>query len=250
MKKRRFIVTVSILTLGALLLVRCWPTSKREPVSGHKAAAVAEIEQASRREAADRLAQMPPAPVRRAAGKFSAETIQQVEQKFRAMNAVQGLITQEKDRRVLAQQILAMPDGAALMREILLNPGFAKTVFGDFQAESRFYAITVLDEAARQGDLDMVVSTGAELANQLTAVSGEPDPGRAEDLMGVAAVIAETTGSQGLQDGGSAMLAKLGVTSATSKPVRVLYLRGLFQGVWRAEGIEKAQVVLDRLKTL
>jgi len=124
---------------------------------------------------------------------------------------------------------------------------FAKEAFGPFQAEARFYSITVLDEIAKQGNLDLVVNVAADLADQMTAAAGEPDRGRSEDLMSVAAVVGRSTGSQALQDNDSPVVAKL---ADMSKPVRTVYVKGLFQGVWKAEGLEEAQAVANHLKTL
>jgi hypothetical protein len=254
--KRRYFLPVIILVVVVLIFARHW-TKKNDPgahlpvatnsSANPMIAAIGSVEQAARQEAANRLAQMEPAPAHRGVGKFSAEMLQQVEDRFRGMIAFRGLITQEKERRVLAQQILAMPDSSDLMREILLDPAFAKEAFGPFQAEARFYAITVLDEVAKQGNLDLVVDVAADLADQMAAVAGEPDPGRSEDLMAVAAIVGRSAGSQALQDDDSPVVAKL---ADISRPVRAVYVKGLFQGVWKGEGLEEAQAVANHLKTL
>jgi hypothetical protein len=235
----------------ALMFAYYWRKDS-SPVAHPMIAGVNAIEDSARREAARRLAQMAPAPALPTSnvGKFSAEMLQSVHQRFRAMLAVRGLITQEAERRILAQQILAMPNSRDLIREILLDPAFAKEAFGTFQAEARFYAITVLSEAAQQGDIDFVVNTAAELGEQLAALAEEPDPGRSEDLMGVTAVIGRSLGSQGLQDRNSPVLAKLGFTADMPMPVRTLYIRGLFQGVWKTDGLKEAQAVVERLQML
>lgn len=246
--KRRYLVAIPLLVAIALV-VRYWP-KMAAPIPGPVIGGLNVAEQAARREATNRLAQMPPVIPHAPVGRFSAEMIQSVEESFRGMVAVRGLIIQDQERRALARQILAMPDGSALMREILLDPAFARSAFGDFQAEARFYAISVLKEVVRQGNVDFVVETAAVLAAQLEDVDGEPDRGRSEDLMSVVAIIGENIGSEGLQHANSPILARLGFTPDLSKPVRALYLRGLFQGVWAAEGLEQAQAVVERLKTL
>ncbi len=247
--KRRHLVAVPVLVAVTLVIIHYWP-KPAEPVAQPGKAGLSIAERAARSEAANRLAKMAPPAPHSSVGKFSAEAIQAAEEAFRSMITVRGLVIQDQERSALAQQILATPDGSALMREILLDPAFARSAFGDFQAEARFYAIVVLKEAARQGNLDLVVDTAAALANQLAEVASEPDRGRSEDLMSIAAIVGEKVGSQGLQDGNSPMLGKLGFTRDLSKPVRILYLRGLFQGVWAADGFEEAQTVVDRLKTL
>jgi hypothetical protein len=247
---RYLIAAVLSVVVLALVVVRYWPertvSTARPAVAGLTAA-----EQAARREAASRLARMAPASTRDRVGKFSAETIQTTEDKFRRMIAVRGLITQEKERRALAQQVLAAPDGAELMRTILLDPEFARTAFDKFQAEARFYAITVLDEVARRGNVDFVEDVAAALGKQLAQGTGEIDRGRAEDLRGLATAIGRGLGSAGIQDVRSPALAKLGISQSMAPPVRQLYVEGLFYGVWKAESIEQAMAAIDHLqKTL
>ena len=254
--KRRYIVAVLLLAAITLVVTRYWPKPSEPVPQSAKAgepglqpakAGLNVAEQAARREAANRLARMPPALPHVHTGKFSAEMIQSVEKAFRGMIAVRGLIIQDKERRALAQQVLGLPDGSALMREILLDPAFARSAFGDFQAEARFYAISVLKEVARQGDVDFVSETASGLTSQLAAAGGEPDRGRSEDLMSIVAIVGESIGSAGMKDANSPALAKLGCTAALAQPVRVLCLRGLFQGVWAADGIEQAQAAIARL---
>lgn len=256
--KRRYLIAVLFLAAITLVVTRFWPragepvprpTSAGVNVAPPTSAGASAAEQAARREAASRLARMPPALPHAQVGRFSADMIQSVNEAFRGMIAVRGLVIQDKERRALAQQILAMPDAAAMMREILLDPAFARSAFGDFQAEARFYAASVLKEVARQGNLDFVSETAAGLTDQLAAAGGEPDRGRAEDYMSVVAIVGESVGSEGLKDANAPALAKLGCTPDLAKAVRVLCLRGLFQGVWAADGIEQAQAVVERLKT-
>jgi hypothetical protein len=256
--KRRYLVAVLFLVAITLVVTRHWrsasesvppPASAGASGASPASAGASAAEQAARREAASRLARMPPALPHAQVGKYSAEMIQSVNEAFRGMIAVRGLVIQDKERRALAHQILAMPDAAAMMREILLDPAFARSAFGDFQAESRFYAAAVLKEVARQGNLDFVSETAAGLAGQLAADGGEPDRGRAEDLMSVVAIVGESVGSEGLKDANSPALAKLGCTPDLARSVRVLCLRGLFQGVWAADGIEQAQAMVERLRT-
>jgi hypothetical protein len=251
MMKRRYLVAIPALVAIAWIGVRCWPDAGG-PLARPEVNGLAIAEQAAQREAANRLANMPPPPslASTAVGKFSAETIHSVEDKFRRMVAVRGLITEERERRSLAQAILATVDGGALVREILLDPELARAAFGSFQAEARFYAITVLDEAARQGDLDVVVDTASDLAAQLVAAGGAPDKGRSEDLTDIAVIIGANLGTQGLLDPGSQALAKIGYAPDLPAPVRRLYIDGLFQGVWKAEGIESAQAMNRRLIAL
>lgn len=67
-------------------------------------------------------------------------------------------------------------------------------VCGEFQAEAGTYSNVALEEAAREGKLDLATSTSAELAWQL-AMSGAPiAPGCAEDLIAVVSMIARDAG--------------------------------------------------------
>lgn len=246
MTKRRSLILLLVLAAIVLFIAR----RPAKPTPPAAVAALGTVERAARNEAAKRLGQMPPPTAAlHGVGKFTAELLHMTEDNFRSMAAVRGLITQEKERRALAQKLLAMPDGVDLMRNILLDPAFARDAFGTFQAEARFYAITVIDEAARQGNVGVAVNTAGDLAKQLLVVGGEPDRGRAEDLMGLTAVVGRSAGSQGLQDGRSPMVVELGLNAGMTTPVRALCLRGLFLGVWRAESLEAAQAMLDRLRT-
>jgi len=223
--------------------------SAPDPGAGSPAnvAGLTAAEAAAAREAKERLAHMPPAAARSGTGKFTARTIASAEDQFRRMLAVRGLITQEKERRALAQNVLAMPDGADLVRAILLDPALARAAFGSFQAEARFYATAVLDEMARQGNLDFVVDVASDLGAQLAASAGEIDRGRAEDLRGLAGVIGKRLGSRGLADARSPVLAKLGFGPGLARPVHELYVEGMFYGVWKAESIEQAMVAVKTL---
>jgi hypothetical protein len=240
-----------VCVLAAVALVRGRPEhdDSREPVV--RSAGVAAAQQAAGRQAENRLAGMVPAGARAGVGKFSAETLQSAEDKFRRMIAFRGLITQDKERRSLAQQVLALRDGAELMRAILVDPAFARNAFGAFQAEARFYAITVLDEASRQGRVDLAADVAADLGKQLAAVTGEIDRGRADDLRGVMVVVGRSLGSRGVEDAHSPQLARLGLTASVPPQVRQLYLEGLLYGIWKAEPFEQAMAAVDRLqKTL
>lgn len=248
MKRWHVLAMIVLVTIPVLLLVL--RTDDAAPPSRAVPPGISVAEQAARREAAQRLAQLPRPKPHARVGQFSPDAIQAAEEAFRGMASVRGLVIQEQERRNLAQQVLASPEGPALMRAILLEPAFARTAFGDYQAEARFYAIAVLKEAARQGDVELVAETTAGLVAQLSGVSGELDRGRSEDLMGMAAIVGETVGSGGLKDVSAPMLARLGCTPELAKSVRVLCLRGLFQGVWAADGIEEAQAMVDRLRTM
>lgn len=247
--KLRYLIAVVCLAVFALA-VAPWRAQPNEPVAPPKTAGLNAAEQAARRELSNRLARLPPALPHTQVGKYSAETIQSVETAFRGMIAVRGLIIQERERSTLAQQILVMPGGVDLVREVLLDPAFARSAFGEFQAEARFYAIAVLKEVARLGNIDLVTETAAGLTGQLAAAGGEPDHGRAEDLMSIVAIVGERVGSQGLVDARSPVLTQLGCTPTLTAEVRVLCLRGLFQGVWAADGIEEAQAMIERVRTL
>jgi hypothetical protein len=248
MSKRSYLVAVMV-SVGvaiAVLVVRSGPEDAG-PALAPTETGLATAQVAAGREAAVRFSRMAPAPARAGVGKFSAQTLQTTEDKFRRMVAVRGLITQDKERAALAQQVLRMADGGELMRTILLEPGFARTAFGRFQAEARFYAIAVLDEMAQHGKLDFVVDVAADLARQLAAGSGELDAGRAEDLRGIAAVVGKSLGSRGLLDARSPVLARLGFGAELAKPVHQLYVEGMFYGVWKAESIEHAMAAVKTL---
>jgi len=254
MSKRSYLIAV-IVSIGvaiAVFAVRSGPdqtdhTDQADQAASRTGSGLATAQVAADREAASRFSRMAPAPARSGVGKFSADTLRSTEDKFRRMVAVRGLITQDKERRALAQQALRMSDSADLMRTILLDPAFARTSFGKFQAEARFYAIAVLDEMARQGQLDFVVDVASDLARQLAAINGEIDGGRAEDLRGLASVLGASLGSRGLLDSRSPVLAKLGFGAGLAKPVHQLYVEGMFYGVWKAESIEHAMAAVKTL---
>ena len=249
MIKKRYFVVIPLVAAAAMVGAHYWSSGSGSPESAPNG--LATVEQAARRQAAERLGQMKPVPVpANGVGKFSAELLRSTEDKFRRMVAVRGLITQDRERRALAQEILAAPDGNDLVREILLNPEFARQAFGEFQAEARMYSITVLDEAARQGNVDVAISTASDLAGQLRDAGGTPDKGRAEDLIDIATVVAHNVGSRGLVDSDLRVLARLGFEGDLPPAVRQLYVDGFFQGVWKAEGIRSAKATVERLATL
>jgi hypothetical protein len=253
MTGRRFLVAmiVCVLAAAALVIVRCSPDRGHSPGPVVRSAGASAAQKAAWREAENRLARMAPAATRAGVGKFSGETLQSAEDKFRRMIAFRGLITQDRERRSLAQEILALPDGADLMRTILVDPAFARSAFGQFQAEARFYAITVLDEAARQGGVELVAGVAADLGKQLAAVTGELDRGRADDLRGLMVVIGRNLGSHGVEDAHSPNLARTGLTASTPQPVRQLYLEGLLYGIWKVEPFEQAMAAVEHIqKTL
>lgn len=253
MTGRRFLVAmiVCVLAAAAVVIVQCWPdpTYRAEPVP--RSAGVKAAQAAASREAENRLARIAPAATRAGVGKFSGEALQSVEDRFRRMIAFRGLITQDNERSRLAQEILALPDGTDLMRTILVDPAFARSAFGQFQAEARFYAITVLEEAARQGRVELVADVAADLGKQLAAVTGELDRGRADDLRGVMVAVGRSLGSRGVEDAHAPALARTGLTAGTPQPVRQLYLEGLLYGIWKVEPFEQAMAAVERIqKTL
>ncbi|MBC7976654.1 MAG: hypothetical protein H7138_16900 [Myxococcales bacterium] len=251
MMKWRYLVPIPVLAAIVWIGVRT-QSGPTPAVAPPVVPGITRVEQAAQHEAANRLAQMaPPAALATGqVGTFSAEEIRAAEDTFRRMVSVRGLITQDKERQLLAQQVLATPTGSALMRAILLDPAFARGAFGAFQAEARFYAGVVLDEVARQGDVGFVVDTAASLAGQLSASAGEPDKGRSEDLVDVVSIISRHVGSQSLLRADSGLLAKLGFAPGMPPSVRSLYVHGIFQGVWKAEGIERAQATAKQLASL
>jgi hypothetical protein len=197
--KRRYLVAVLLLAAITLIVSRDWPKAGDSVPQSAKAgepglqpakAGMNVAEQAARREAANRLARMSPTLPHVQVGKYSAETIQSVERAFRGMIAVRGLVIQDKERRALAQQVLALPDGSALMREILLDPAFARSAFGDFQAEARFYAIPVLKEVARQGNTDFVSENRPLVAMLVAAANWPSDDRQAGSDQATAAAVA------------------------------------------------------------
>jgi hypothetical protein len=249
MSKKRHLVGIVFVAVAGVAGIRYWAAGRSERASAP--AGVTAVERAARLQAAIQLAQLAPAPVPpQGVGRFSAELLRFTEDKFRHMVAVRGLITEDRERQALAQAILASDEGEQLVREILLNPGFAREAFGAFQAEARVYSITVLGEAARQGNVDLVVSTAGELAQQLRSVEGQPDKGRAADLIDMVTIVGDSVGSSDLLDGDSQVLAKLGFEPGLPPQVRGLYVQGLFRGVWKAEGLESAQATVERLRTL
>ena len=250
MSKNRYLVGIVFVAVVGVVGSR-YLTATSSSSRASAPAGITAVERAARLQAANRLGQVAPAPVPpQGVGRFSAELLRSTEDKFRRMVAVRGLITQDRERQALAQAILAGDEGEQLVREILLNPGFAREAFGAFQAEARVYSVTVLGEAARQGNVDLVVSTAGELAQQLRAVGGQPDKGRAEDLIDLATVIGRSVGSKGLVDRDSQVLARLGFEPDSPPQVRGLCVEGLFQGVWKAEGLSSAQATVERLRTL
>lgn len=244
-RRVRVAMIVCVLAAVALVIVRCWPDGDNRPALAVRSAGVTAAQKAASREAENRLARMASAATRAAVGKFSGETLQSAEDRFRRMIAFRGLITQDRERASLAQELLALPDGLELMRTILVDPAFARSAFGEFQAEARFYAITALDEAARQGKVELVADVAADLGKQLAAVTGEIDRGRADDLRGVMVVVGRSLGSHGVED--APKLARTGLTASTPQPVRQLYLEGLLYGIWKAEPFEQAMAAVEHV---
>lgn len=215
--------------------------------------AVKKLEQAAARQAAARLARLSPAPPapRAQVGGFSWAEIASAYETFHQMLAVQGLITRDKVRQDSAAKLLATPYGSKLVRQILLDPEFARAAFGEFQAEARYLSIAVLGHAARNGDLALAASTAAELGAQLAGAKGVPDHGRDEDLIDITSMVARAVGSQAFAGNSPPLLAALGFTNPDlPTSVRGMYLRGIFDGVWQAETIEHAQTTIERLRKL
>lgn len=243
--------------IGGVLLRMSQPPPEepaaQEPVARVEAASrgMQTVERAALLEAERRLTQMPPPPAPPArVGKFTAGEVEQTEQVFRRMIAFRGLVTQEKERRALSAKLLAMPNGPELLREVLIDTDFAKKAFGEFQAEARYYSIVALEEAAREDKMDLVTSTSAELASQLATRGSPIDPGRAEDLIEVVSVIARHAGSQAFANPTSPVLAKMNFSRRLPDEVADLYARGIFDGIWKAEGIQKAQEITKHLQAM
>lgn len=254
MRKRPYVfwswvvITAVMVLAGAQHLLESAAQDRAEPEMALK-----RVEQAAARQAASRLRptppQSPPAPGQ--VGGFSWQEIASAYEVFHRMLAVQGLITRDKVRHDLAAKLLETPNGSKLVRQVLLDPDFAHAAFGEFQAEARFFSVTVLEHAARDGNLALATSTAAELGARLAEANGGADHGREEDLIDITSVVARATGSQAFADDSAPLVAALGLTNPSlPKKVRGMYLRGIFDGVWRAETIEQAQTTVERLRKL
>lgn len=251
MRKRPYVFWSCIVITAVLLLAGARHWLEASPRSGAGPdAPLKKLEQAAARQAAARLAQIPPAPSSPPPqiGGFSWAEIASAYEVFHKMLAVQGLITRDKARFELAAKLLGTPNGSRLVRQVLLDPSFARAAFGDFQAEARYFSVVVLDHAARSGDLALATSTAAELGKQLAAASDGPDHGRREDLIDVTSVVAHAAGSEAFADASAPLLATLGFTNPSlPKSVRAMYIEGIFAGIWQAETIEQAQSTVERL---
>lgn len=213
------------------------------------AAPLAAIESAAYATRDARLAQArAQAPSSAAPADTEAQAAQRLQTTFERMKAVRGLIIADRERKKLADEVLADPAAMASVRAVLEKPEEARRLFGEGQAEARHYAVEIVREAARRGRPELAMELASTIARELGANAGV-EKGRALDLEGVMSAYAEGLGTDrhGAIDRIRHELRQLGDPSGLAPEVGRAIARGLFDGFWRTSDSETAQRLVNEL---
>lgn len=248
---RSGLVVMAAVACGASLLVALWPAGETQTPPAPAAAmpraiAPATLETMEARASAlalERRKQMPQPEVPREVGGFPHEEVLAVLNAYQEMMAVQGLYNQGVTRKKLVERILASPHGAEIAEKTLAEPAFAKEAFGEFQAESRYLAVSVVTAAARKGN-DRYLTRSAEAVAQDLARSqardGTVPKSRSTDLNDLVHAYIDVKGLEAFSSGNPQSLRAVGLSSALPEEVRRIYDEVVFLRLKAEFGRERA----------
>ncbi|MEM9491220.1 MAG: hypothetical protein AAGC55_18875 [Myxococcota bacterium] len=167
---------------------------------------------------------------------YPAKTIATASEVFDDMMDVRGLINTQQLRREAAGKLLLEPRALDLVVNAVSDPQFARKVFGEKQAEARFFGIKVIEHAASQGNTDALLNAIKAVSQNLIN-SPEFDEGLAEDLRGLVTAYARLLPEEQLTP---QTLAEIGYSDALSMPIRQQYYDGFMTALWDRFGLEKS----------
>ncbi|ACY18729.1 hypothetical protein [Haliangium ochraceum] len=166
---------------------------------------------------------------------FPAETVTLAQEIFDEMWAVRGLVHTHEQRADAARRLMASPRALELVYHTATDPELARKLFDEQQAEARYFSILVLEEAAKDGQHDLVKQALSVVRRGLLS---EYEPGRGEDFRGLltaytSAVVADDLSADTLQT--------LGYQPDMPKEMKQIYFETVFSVLWKREGIEVAE---------
>lgn len=168
---------------------------------------------------------------------FPLETVTFAQEIFDEMWAVRGLVHTHEQRTDAAKRLLESPRALELVYHTATDPDFARKLFGEQQAEARYFSIFVLEHAAKGGQTELLEEALSVVRRGLMT-SEAFDRGRGEDFRGL--LTAYTT----LMDPGelnAQSLHSLGYQEGMSKEMKQIYFETVFSVLWKSEGIEVAE---------
>ena len=84
--------------------------------------------------------------------RHSTETLRAVDDAVIDMVATRGLFDSASSRQRILGEILRSPTKLAVFEDVLASEAFARTTFGERQADARYFASMTLQEAAKDGN--------------------------------------------------------------------------------------------------
>jgi hypothetical protein len=186
----------------------------------------------------------PPPPPTQTRARHDRLIVRAVEQSVVDMLAVQGLYNAETSRKRAMEEILASPHKLAVFEDAIKDEVYAKSTFGNLQAETRYFASQALQKAARDGDeeplIRVVKAIGGAASNGLSA-------GQKQDLEELLLGWARSKEPAFFETATDALPAALGFNVALPEDVRALYKDSVYMALYRRVGMGRAQQAVDRL---
>ncbi|RYG21517.1 hypothetical protein EON82_18680 [bacterium] len=171
-------------------------------------------------------------------------TVVAVERNVVEMLAAQGLYNAEATREKQFDAFLTSPKKLAVLEDALKDETFARSSFGKFQAEARYFASQALQKAARAGDDEPLLRAVNAIGREAHAGLSE---GRKQDLEELLLGWARSKSPEFFENPSSDLPATLGFDQTLPADVRSIYKDSVYMALYRKIGMDRAQQTVDRL---
>ncbi|WP_299004065.1 hypothetical protein [uncultured Shewanella sp.] len=171
---------------------------------------------------------------------------------FKRMHAMGNFFNAKSLQREEIQALLEKPANLEKAQNILLDINTTLSDFGEDQALARVYAIKMLEEQARLGDIKPLYDVSTQLAEQLNhqIESGiELEKGREYDLESLLNIAVKQVNIEELSDPNNvaALLNQSGFRDDMSKQIISYYDNAVFFPLLKKYGREKAKIIVAQV---
>lgn len=252
----RITFMLTALVVLGMIALNAWKNGPREELQGqetgseplHRSKPVVEsVIQKSDRVFLEQLSQTHPKEIFE--GQESAARVEYLTHSFKRMHAMSDYFNGQRLQREEIRELIADPSNVDMAKSILLNLAKTNEEYGAEQALARVYALKMLEEVARQGDLKTLTEVTVALAQQLNSVISDGhkiQQGREYDLEELLRIsvshaqLSELVQSEGL----SAFLYDLGFDERMSPQLIRFYDNAVFFPLLKQYGREQASAMV------
>lgn len=173
---------------------------------------------------------------------YTQETVTLARDVIQEMWAVRGLVNTHQLRQDAGRRLLAAPQSLDLIYDTVTDPQFAKDVFGELQAEARYYSIRIFAQAAAEnGQQDRLLDAVGVVGERVISAETH-DKGQGEDFRGLLTAYLEAIEIDQINQ---QLMLSLGYDSSTlSEEMRQIFFETVFSVLWKRVGLEQAQLRL------